>query len=405
MTSARTRSRAGSVLLIGAAALSLCAIVTVSVGPTTARAARQRTIVKEGHIEPGAPDWVYVPFEVPRGVSRMHVEYDYNRTGNALDIGIFDEDGTGLGNEAGFRGWSGGFRTEFAISRSGATPGYVPGAIRPGTWNVILGPYTVAPGGIDYRITITLSFDDPGHDFEPDPADTSVSDAPGWYRGDLHIHTVHSDGRNTPDDVISGARAAGLDFFVSTEHNTDTAHAVWGEHVPPDLLAVNGEEVTTRGGHYNAIGLGAGNWIDWRYRPEDDQIRRFIDEIHADSAVAVVNHPFAACKACDWSFPYEGMDGIEVWNGPWEPTDEAAVAKWDSLLREGRFLPAVGASDSHHPNTENVIGTPQTVVRAAGLDQDDIVAGLERGTSYVARGQGTALAMTARSGSRSAGIG
>ena len=49
-----------------------------------------------------------------------------------------------LGNEKGFRGWSGGARSEFTISRSGATPGYIPGEIEPGDWNIIFG--TGAPG-------------------------------------------------------------------------------------------------------------------------------------------------------------------------------------------------------------------------------------------------------------------
>jgi predicted metal-dependent phosphoesterase TrpH len=41
--------------------------------------------------------------------------------------------------------------------------------------------------------------------------------------GDTHLHTVHSDGRRTPAEVAAGARAAGLDFIVSTDHNTSSA--------------------------------------------------------------------------------------------------------------------------------------------------------------------------------------
>jgi predicted metal-dependent phosphoesterase TrpH len=34
---------------------------------------------------------------------------------------------------------------------------------------------------------------------------------------------VHSDGRRLPEEVAAGVRAAGLDFIVSTEHNTSSA--------------------------------------------------------------------------------------------------------------------------------------------------------------------------------------
>ena len=55
-----------------------------------------------GTIRPGGPDWVYLPVEVPAGVAELAVRYRYDRPatppgvpGNALDIGAFDERGTG----------------------------------------------------------------------------------------------------------------------------------------------------------------------------------------------------------------------------------------------------------------------------------------------------------------------
>ena len=109
---------------------------------------------------------------------------------------------------------------------------------------------------------------------------------------------------------MAGADAAELDFVVSSEHNTPTANSIWGDHARSDLLILNGEEITTRAGHYNAIGLEPEQWIDWRYRPEDGQLGRFLGEIHAEGGLAVVNHPFCPFKGCDWRFGYEGMDAI-----------------------------------------------------------------------------------------------
>ena len=65
-------------------------------------------------------DWYYLPFDVPRGVREIRVRYTYpdplpgpGYSKNVIDIGIFDPSGAGLGNAAGFRGWSGGARTSF----------------------------------------------------------------------------------------------------------------------------------------------------------------------------------------------------------------------------------------------------------------------------------------------------
>ena len=46
--------------------------------------------------------------------------------------------------------------------------------------------------------------------------------------------------------------------MVSTDHNTNSSHGVWGQYAGPDLLIITGEEITTRNGHWVAMGLPAG---------------------------------------------------------------------------------------------------------------------------------------------------
>lgn len=373
-----------------------------------------QTQTLSGTIPYGAPDWVYIPVRIPPGVNRITVAYRYDKpapppgqAGNALDIGIFDENGIELGGR-GFRGWSGGFRTEFTISASDATPGYLPGPVNPGTWHVIVGPYTVAPQGLPWTVTVTCEF---GPDGPPFVARHAPRRAAGrgraWYRGDMHLHTVHSDGRRTPADVAAGARAARLDFIVSTDHNTSSAAGVWGEHAGPDLLIIDGEEITTRNGHYTALGLPAGTWIDWRYRAADGALARFVHDIHRAGGLAVAAHPLATCVACGWRFGYAGMDAVEVWNGPWTADDEAVVAGWDSLLvtgaRSGRWLPAVGDSDAH--SEPQAIGLPHTVVHARDLERGAILDAVKAGHTWIAESAAVDLTFSATSRGRTAGIG
>ena len=42
----------------------------------------------------------------------------------------------------------------------------------------------------------------------------------GWYLGDLHAHSVHSDGAWEVTDLVAAARTRGLDFATLTDHNT-----------------------------------------------------------------------------------------------------------------------------------------------------------------------------------------
>ncbi|MFD4904151.1 CehA/McbA family metallohydrolase [Kitasatospora purpeofusca] len=384
-------------------------------GAAAPAAPQDRTITLTGKLPTGAPDFVYLPFDVPSGVRELAVSYRYDRPtvptgtpGNSCDIGLFDERGTELGGR-GFRGWSGGFRTEFAVSREQATPGYLPGPVRPGRWNVVLGPYQVAPQGLEYRVDVTLRFGAPGGAFAPAyPPERARGRGRAWYRGDCHLHTVHSDGRREPAEVAAGARAARLDFIVSTDHNTSSAHGVWGPLAGPDLLILPGEEVTTRNGHWLALGLRPGEFVDWRYRSRDEALPRFARQVKRQGGLVVPAHPYCPYVACQWKFGYEHADAVEVWNGPWTYDDESAVDGWDAqlavALRDGRsWLPAIGNSDAH--SAPQVIGSPHTVVLAEDLNRDDILDGLRDGRSWLAESAAVRLEFTATGNGRQAGIG
>ncbi|MDI3423739.1 CehA/McbA family metallohydrolase [Streptomyces luteolus] len=368
-----------------------------------------------GTLPTGSPDYVYVPVEVPDGVRELHVSYRYDKPavppgtqGNALDIGLFDERGTDLGGR-GFRGWSGGARSEFFVRADAATPGYLPGRIRPGTWHIALGPYTVAPEGLAYEITVTLRYGAPGATPRPSyPPERAAGRGRAWYRGDCHLHSVHSDGRRTPAEIAALAREAGLDFINSSEHNTHAAHAHWAEHAGDDLLILLGEEVTTRNGHVVALGTDPGTFVDWRYRARDNRFGHYAREIRRAGGLVVPAHPHATCIGCNWKFGFGEADVVEVWNGPYTPDDEVSLADWDARLeaagRRGHWIPAMGSSDAHRDPDR--IGGPQTVVLADELSRTAILAGLRAGRSYVAESSAVSLDFSAVGGrGRRAGIG
>ncbi len=110
---------------------------------------------------PGASDsrYAYIPFDVPPRTVRIGISYQYARANgaNTIDIGLFDARSTGSEPDPrGFRGWSGGRRSEFFISPAAATPGYLPGAMPAGIWRIILGLYQVAPAGVDVSLKIQI---------------------------------------------------------------------------------------------------------------------------------------------------------------------------------------------------------------------------------------------------------
>lgn len=103
-----------------------------------------------------------------------------------------------------------------------------------------------------------------------------------------------------------------------------------------------------------------------------------------------INHPFAECPACNWSLGWESNDAVEVWNGPWDSTDEQAVQLWQKMLVEGKRITAVGGSDSHSPPSVN--GLPTSVVKGRGRSQAAIVEGVKAGRVYLVQGPGMDVA-------------
>ncbi|MCL7380121.1 CehA/McbA family metallohydrolase [Streptomyces sp. 35G-GA-8] len=404
-------ARRGLLVTGAAAALTLSTVSFANAAPAAGSGGGEtgeQTRTVRGTLPTGSPDFVHLPVEVPRGVREIHVSYSYERPampagtqGNALDIGIFDERGTRLGGK-GFRGWSGGARTEFFLRADAATPGYLPGPVNAGTWHIALGPYTVAPQGLAYEVTITLRFGTPGETPKPVyPPERAKGRGRAWYRGDCHIHSVHSDGRRTPAEIAALARAAGLDFINTSEHNTHSAHSAWDGLWGDDLLILTGEEVTTRNGHVVALGMDGGTFIDWRYRARDNRFGHYAREIRRAGGLVVPAHPHATCIGCNWKFGFADADAVEVWNGPYTVDDEVSLADWDSTLasaaRSGRpWTPAMGSSDAHRD--PDPIGTPQTVVLAEDLTRDAIVAGIRAGHSYVAESSSVSLTFGAAGG-------
>jgi hypothetical protein len=379
--------------------------------PVASETAVTTTLDFTGRFRPGIDRWEYLPFDVPAGVSRITVRVDHDRftvlrgvAGNVIDLGLFGPAGWQVCPGAGFRGWSGGARQEVTVSAGDATPGYLPGSIDPGTWAVALGPVVLNPLGMRWRVQVTLEYGEPAAPLVTlAPAVAVPGRGPGWYRGDLHLHTVHSDGQRSQAELAGAARRAGLDFFASTEHNTTAANRSWGEHCPPGLLVLPGEEVTTRHGHWLAIGLPERLWVDWRYGPRDGAFPRYAAQVRAAGGLVVAAHPAVPIPGTAWRFGFHDVDAIEVWNGHWNVDDEIALRRWDRLLRRGRRIAAVGGSDSHA--LCDPVGRPQMVVYAEALSRTALLDALRHGRGYLAESADVGVDLTAQCGGTVAGPG
>lgn len=376
-----------------------------------------------------------LPFEVPPDTAQVHVDFEYEGRdrGVTVTLGVWDPQR--------FRGWGGGVKRSFSIAEGFATPSFLPGPLPAGNWRIVMTVPSIRDGdAAAWQARIWFSKrTDPGEvAFSPVP----LNPAAGWYRGDLHSHSGHSDarcrslaGREAPCPVfftLQEAVAHDLDFVALTDHNV-TSHFADLAGLQPyfdTLLLLPGREITTRFGHANLVGP-MGPFETELSRPGAETMRTLLAHAHATGGFLTINHPARPtgedCLGCGWNAPdtdYAQVDAIEAVNGGSTletPGDrETAIQRqidwWQRLLDKGYRLVGIGGSDNHDPlqargdspiGAQAPVGHPATVVYAASLSQGGLLAGLRTGRVFIdmGEGRGRVLDIAARIGPAQAVMG
>ncbi len=344
-----------------------------------------------------------IPFEVqvPPGTTHFQVHFSFtpqmvDRIRNLLTLTIFDPSGwRGEGHR-------GGNRQEVMIAQDQATPGYRTGPVSAGIWQVVVNSHMIMPGP-DCQMQLAVSGTDAPAGGSP-PAWTpgrTAARGPGWYRGDLHAHTIHSDAAWDVPDLVAFSRAQHLDFAMLSDHNTVSGLPQMDAARADDLLTIGGMELTTFWGH--ALVLGLRDWIDWRVSPGERMMEDIENEAVQRGGLFIIAHPRAdgdpKCTGCDWLYP-QMMPGtarvVEVWNEDWlsESNNEDGLKLAYAWLNQGYRLALTAGSDNHGGHAiRRKFGF--NVVYADDLTELDILQAVRAGHLYLSAGPTLVMEATA----------
>jgi hypothetical protein len=287
---------------------------------------------------------------------------------------------------AGFRGWSGGARRSFVITTDSATPGYLPGEPEDGAWQVMIGLHRLPTGGAEYSLTIQVAAtpDELQPDSTPEqlppltdrPQRRVLPATPGrrWLAGDLHTHTVHSDGVMTVHELARFAAGRGLDYLAVTDHNTISHHAELAAAAAAHSISlIPGQELTAAAGHANA--LGDVGWIDFREQPD-----AWLEACEQAGGLMSVNHPYGG--QVSWVAPMRRRPPLlEVWHWSWLDTRWTTPVGWWRAW-DPTAIP-VGGSDWHRPGSDAPPGSPTTWVEAEDDDPRAVLEAVAAGRTAV----------------------
>ena len=204
------------------------------------------------------------------------------------------------------------------------------------------------------------------------------------FRGDLHMHTTHSDGMGNIAQLVSAYRESGMDFICVTDHHKhfpSTDAIKMFEDVETGLTVFPGEEVhncpmgyihiVNFGGKYSVneiLEADYDNLFD-RIREEakktdvpagidavDFVLRKWIcDEIRKSGGKAVFPHPYwtindeyhVETEFSLYTLKQGLYDIYEVFGGCTVNENQIQEAMWHELRAQGIDLPIVGSTDTH----------------------------------------------------------
>ena len=201
-------------------------------------------------------------------------------------------------------------------------------------------------------------------------------------RGDLHIHTSASDGRESPEFVAASYRKAGYDFIAITDHNLFDTSREAAEKLAfvKNFSIIHGEEVHNGyAGHFHMVNIGGKYSINEIYLNNPEQIEKEVGEIEKEVDIpenvdkreylhrvwlyrnikksggyAIYPHPY--WYICHYHIPTNmsrailknGLcDAFEILGGCTPEGNNMQVALYNELRAEGLVIPVVGSTDNH----------------------------------------------------------
>jgi predicted metal-dependent phosphoesterase TrpH len=235
------------------------------------------------------------------------------------------------------------------------------------------------------------------------------------YRGDLHVHSFRSDGKESPAVVAAHYRQAGFDFLALTDHERyepSLEMIAAYRDAPVDLRLIAGEEVHPpgNGAHYLHAG---GRWsVNGLIRENPGGYRAAIQRLAETLAIpaGINREEYASCVWVSREIRRAGglavmvhpywihgnayhiretmarvmlksglFDAFEVIGGQTLEENQLQASLWQDVREEGVFVPPLGNSDSHGTADSEWFNTAKTIVFAAHSGQDALFAAIRAG--------------------------
>lgn len=116
---------------------------------------------------------------------------------------------------------------------------------------------------------------------------TPIQDSFHEIQGVYHIHTTHSDGRKTPEQIAKIASSASVNFIILTDHGNPNFESLSAEGWKEDVFVLAGSELSTSRGHLVALDFDLPN-SDF-FQDAD----RAAYQVQRQNGFSIIAHPYS----------------------------------------------------------------------------------------------------------------
>ena len=190
-------------------------------------------------------------------------------------------------------------------------------------------------------------------------------------RGDLHIHTICSDGRSGAEEIVYEALKKSIRILAATDHDTFKGYYLlkrYLENKSISIVLVPGNEVRSDLGDLVIL---CGEPLDDASIPR--RALELVDYAHQNNCVVYAPHPYDPMRLGVGDHVRTlKIDAIEIFNATAPPWSNKKASKTADLLGVTRLA----NSDAHVPE---FVGSAHNIIYVNDLSVEEVLESILRG--------------------------
>ncbi len=202
----------------------------------------------------------------------------------------------------------------------------------------------------------------------------------------LHIHTSNSDGKLSPEDVLSRYHAAGYDAVALTDHWYYGESGTYKGMTVLSGCEYNAGSLRMEDHVVHIVGFG----MTEKHSENIDRhvhAQTILDEIHRCGGMAVLAHPAWSLNSPEFIRSLHDVDATEIYNtvsGMGESFRPDSSLLLDMLALGGVTFPTVAADDSHFYTGDECVS--YIMAECDPTDPEDIKRAIRERRFYATQG-------------------